>query len=542
MRRILLGVVVIAVLVGSGGYAYAQTRDSAPTYRTATATLADVQHTLDLSGTVSATGRRDLSFGAAGTVRSVSARLGQHVRRGQVLARLDPTSLDAQVTSAVASLAKAEAQLDSDETAQDDAATATATAAKAAKAAKSAKAKAKKQAALAAHQAAQQAAAQAAQQAATLAVLKKQQAAVTSAQTDAGHAMSDAQAALGTEQQACGTTGAGSGAGTQACADAVAAVEAAQATVAAKQQALQTAIETLSKTVAGSSAKGSSHGTGSGTTSGFSGKGGGSGGGTSTGSSSSGGFGKTVTAATLAQDQAQIDTAQGNLSQARAARGYATLRAPYAGQVVQSDLARQDVVSAGTTAFVLVGRGVTEVSTTLTSSQVAEVHAGQQVSVTPAGWSQALTGTVTLVGLLADSSGNHTLTVTVQSSRTVAEGSTASLSIVVGTARNAVTVPTSAVDRLGSRATVEVLHRKTVTRTLVTPGVVGSTRTSIASGLQAGTTVVLADLTAALPSSSSTTTGNRFGGAGLGGGFGGGLGGGGGFGGPGTFTVRRQNG
>ena len=541
MRRALLGVVIVAVLVGSGGYAYAQSRDSAPTYRTATATLADVQRTLDLSGTVSATGRRDLSFGTAGTVRSVSARLGQHVRSGQVLARLDPTALDAQVTSAVATLAKAEAQLDSDEASEVDAATATATAAKAEKAARSAQAKAKKQAAQAAQQAAQQAAAQAAQQAAqqaaTLAVLRKQQAAVTSAQTDAGHAMNDAQAALGTEQQACA---AGSGAGSQACADAVAAVEAAQATVAANQQTLQTAIVRLSESVGSSASKGSSHGTGSGTSSGSNGKGGGSGGSggaTPTAStSSSGGFAKTVTAATLAQDQAQIDTAQGDLSQARAARGYATLQAPYAGQVVQSDIARQDLVSAGTTAFVLVGRGVTEVSTTLTSSQVADVHAGQQVKVTPAGWSQSLTGTATLVGLLADTSGNHTLTVTVQSSRTVAEGSTASLSIVVGTARNAVSVPTSAVDRIGSRATVEVLRGKTVTRTLVTPGVVGSTRTSIASGLAAGTTVVLADLGAALPSSSSTTNGNRFGG----GGFGGGVGGG--FGGPGSFTVRRQTG
>ena len=92
MKRVIAVAVLIAIVVGSGGYAYAQTRDSGPSYRTGTAQTADVQHTLDLSGTVSGTGRRDLSFGTAGSVRSVAVKAGQHVRKGQVLARLDPTS------------------------------------------------------------------------------------------------------------------------------------------------------------------------------------------------------------------------------------------------------------------------------------------------------------------------------------------------------------------------------------------------------------------------------------------------------------------
>ena len=61
-------------------------------------------------------------------------------------------------------------------------------------------------------------------------------------------------------------------------------------------------------------------------------------------------------------------------------------------------------------------------------------------------------------GLLPDSSGNHTVTITVATTRTVAEGTTASVAIVTGTARDAVTVPTSAVTRIGSRALVRVLH------------------------------------------------------------------------------------
>jgi hypothetical protein len=114
---------------------------------------------------------------------------------------------------------------------------------------------------------------------------------------------------------------------------------------------------------------------------------------------------------------------------------------------------------------------------------------------------------VSAIGLLPDSSGDFPVTVTVQSGRTVAEGSTASVSIVTGVARHAVTVPTSAISRTGTRAVVRVLAHGSVSRTVVTVGVVGKRRVSITQGLKAGATVVLADLDAAVPS--GTTNSNR---------------------------------
>ena len=128
VKRVIFLVVLLAVVVGSGGYAVAQARQPAASYSTAKATLADVERTLDLSGTVTATGRRDLAFGTDGTVAKVSAKAGQRVRKGQVLARLDTTALDAAVTEAVATLARAKAQLASDEDAQTSAVSAAATA------------------------------------------------------------------------------------------------------------------------------------------------------------------------------------------------------------------------------------------------------------------------------------------------------------------------------------------------------------------------------------------------------------------------------
>lgn len=520
MKRVLVGLILLAVVLGTGGYAVAQSRESELNYRTATATTASVQRTMDLSGTVSASGRRDLTFGTSGTVSSVAVTTGKRVSQGQVLARLDGTSLRAVVTSAVATLARGEAQLVSDKDAQADAVTATAAAKQAAKRAKAeAKAEAKKQAAQEKVQAAQAATAAADQQQ-QLATLKKQQSAVTSAQSDASAAIATSKAALTTQQQACAdsaTTGP-----TQECTAALAAVQSDQDAVAAKQDVLQAAIATLADTLtvttsasSGSSAGGTSGSSGSGSSGGQS-KGGSDSSAASSSSSTSGSMGGTVTAATLAKDQAEIDTATADLGVARASLSLATLRAPYDGRIVQVGVSRGGDISSSDTAFILVGSGVTTVTASLTTDQVASIKAGQQVTVTPAG-STAMTGEVTQVSLLPDSDSNYIATVTVQSDRTVAEGTTAALAIVVGSAADAVTVPTSAVTRAGSTALVSVLKGSTVTRTRVTLGVIGTARTSITDGLAAGAKVVLADLASALPSTdSSSNTRRGFGGSGNG--------------------------
>ena len=222
MKRVLVLVVLLAVVVGSGGYAVAQARQPAASYSTAKATLADVERTLDLSGTVTATGRRDLAFGTDGTVARVTAKAGQRVRKGQVLARLDTTALDAAVTEAVATLARAKAQLASDEDAQSSAVSAAATSpsggGKQTQKPRSSKPStpstpAKPDPAL--------------QQA--LAELATEQKAVTSAQSDASAAITAAKQALSAQTQACQ---AGDDQDPAACTSALAAVQDAQDTVA----------------------------------------------------------------------------------------------------------------------------------------------------------------------------------------------------------------------------------------------------------------------------------------------------------------------
>ena len=117
-RRVIAGAVTVAV-VGVGYAAYAASADDT-SYRTATATVGDVEQTLDLSGAVEPAGRADLSFATSGDVDDIAVEAGDRVKAGEVLGTLDDTGLRKSLQQARATLASARAQLESDEDAQAD--------------------------------------------------------------------------------------------------------------------------------------------------------------------------------------------------------------------------------------------------------------------------------------------------------------------------------------------------------------------------------------------------------------------------------------
>jgi RND family efflux transporter MFP subunit len=242
----------------------------------------------------------------------------------------------------------------------------------------------------------------------------------------------------------------------------------------------------------------------------------------------------TVTAATLAQDQAKIDQAKADLVTAQQALDGATLRAPAAGTVAAVDVAKGDSASVGTDVVTIVSKGLTSVDLTVGASQIRQVEVGEQAKVTPAGSDTELAGTVARIGEVPDtSSGSATYPVTVTLVKRglgLLTGTTAAVDVVVGSADGVLTVPSSAV----SDGTVTVLAHGKPERVRVTTGLVGRTRTQITDGLSAGERVVLADLSMPLPSGDDSSSGGAFGRSGGLGGFSGG--GPGGFGGPAAFS------
>lgn len=494
-----------ALLIGSGT-AYAVTRDG-PTgsYRTAVAARDDVEQTLSTSGTVDAARRADLEFATSGTVARVAVALGDKVKAGQVVARLDTEALEAAVTRAEAGLARARAQLEADRAAQDetvaDASTPTT------------------QTPTSGTTPDQPAAGGTA---AALAALRDQQDAVIAAQSKASAAITAAKEALATQTQTCadayqepaeadpGQDQAEDAAedvtasADLACAEALATVQARQDEVGTAQDDLARALATLSGTLTqaiGALAADSSGSTGTTPASGA------PDGATpssaapasTTGPESSTG---TVTAARLAADQAEIEQAEADLVEARQQRRQAVVRSPRAGRVVSLPATQGAEVAAGDPAAVVVGGKAVTVQAVVPESKIAEVEVGQPVRVTVPGTTGTAEGTVSAIGLVADSStgtASYPVTVTVEEPAIpLPAGSQALLAVVVSTASDVVAVPTSAVTRRDDGASVQVWDGTESSPRTVTLGVVGARTVEVTDGLDAGERVVLADLDAAI--------------------------------------------
>jgi HlyD family secretion protein len=266
-------------------------------------------------------------------------------------------------------------------------------------------------------------------------------------------------------------------------------------------------------------------GTGSGRTG--SGGTGGSGSGSFGGSGGSGSSGP-ATAATLASDQANLDSANADLSEAKQNLAAATLVAPISGTVAEVDVTsgQQVTGSTGTSSsadFVIEGAGGEEATTTVSVSDIGEIKVGQPATITMDGSATPLDGRVTSIGMLSStsSSGSASYPVTIgldSGAPTLFAGSDAQVSITLASVRDAVTVPTSAVESIGDISFVTVMENGKPERVRVTVGATGPELTQITSGLSVGEQVVLADLSTPLPTNTNPFASRSLTGAG-GGGF-----------------------
>lgn len=112
VRRIAPLVAVAALAVG-GWFGYQRWHDSpaALTYTTAAAQRGTVRQTVTASGTLSPVVQSTVGSQVSGRLTEVLVDFNDHVEKGQVLARLDPSVLKGQVAQARARLASARAEL-----------------------------------------------------------------------------------------------------------------------------------------------------------------------------------------------------------------------------------------------------------------------------------------------------------------------------------------------------------------------------------------------------------------------------------------------
>ena len=97
---------MIALIAGLAFYFQATAKGEAPQFTTAAVTRGDVVETVEATGTLQAVTTVQVGTQVSGTIQSLSADFNSQVRKGQVIARLDPSLLQAQVDQAEATVAR----------------------------------------------------------------------------------------------------------------------------------------------------------------------------------------------------------------------------------------------------------------------------------------------------------------------------------------------------------------------------------------------------------------------------------------------------
>ncbi|MBZ5636651.1 MAG: efflux RND transporter periplasmic adaptor subunit [Acidobacteriia bacterium] len=109
-RKVTLGIVAVTV-VGAGVY-YFLHRNPAPQVLTQPITRGDVEETVGATGALEAVNTVQVGTQVSGSIQDLYADFNSPVRKGQVIARLDPSLFQTQVEQARANVSRSEADLD----------------------------------------------------------------------------------------------------------------------------------------------------------------------------------------------------------------------------------------------------------------------------------------------------------------------------------------------------------------------------------------------------------------------------------------------
>ena len=563
-RRWIIVTVAVVIVVIAGGVIYSQNSSSTtPQYETVAASLGNISQSISISGTIEPVTDLELNFGSTGLVNTVNVQPGQSVKSGQVMATLDTTSLQAQVTQAQATLLSDQAKLASDQagptaSVQQSSQAQIASAQNALAAAKQSLVDTQAsnqitltqaetslnqaQVALASDQSTLQTVEQnfaSAQKfvepssAATLVAVTVETSPTaydmpttqSLISTNQGYITADqtAQSQAQQELSACGNSSTCSSTVQSWISEDNSAISGANSAsseaskVISDLESVQNAQNNLTSTqvkIAQSVDQAQQAITSAQTA-------------LTNAQNAASIAGQPATSAQIDSDNAAIASAQAALANAQEALAQATIVAPVDGIVAQVNISAGKTTTTSTSSngdIVLESASSFEVTGQVSDTQISEVQLNQQALITPAGQTSSLAGKVSQITPMATvTQGVATFPVNVlitQQSSNLYSGASATVQIIVKQATNVLTVPTSAVHSIGSLSFVNVLQGGQSVRKLVTLGASSGIYSAVTSGLQPGDQVIVANKSAALPSANNNFRANRA--AGVGGGFGGG--------------------
>jgi multidrug efflux pump subunit AcrA (membrane-fusion protein) len=514
LEWVLAIVAVALVAIGVSSLGTGSSSSSAATKRTSTVGKGVVQSTVSGNGTLEPAQKVELSFGASGEVTKIYVKAGEKVTKGQVLAEVDSSSARVSLASAEAALLEAEEAVETAAEAEEDETEETAYEGEGATT-----------------------------EFIDLVEGTTEEAEPAEPEVESADVTREKEKAEREVEKARKETEAAKKAATKAQQE-VAAAKKSGATDSGKTETAAPEETTGAATS--------------------------SGGGETTGAATSSGGGETSGAATggastsLPTAEANLREAELTVKSARQEVRETTLRAPISGTIASVSGSVGETVSGGSTGggtseagaggatggestggessgsfMVLAQLHRLKMEVSFSESDIGKVRQGQTATVSIDSMEGTeLAGEVTKVSVLPSEGSTSvveypaTILLT-QSAKGLRAGMSASAEVVVEQVKNAVTVPTEAISGAGSRKTVTVEEGgKEVTKT-VTTGLEGDETTEVVSGLKAGQTLVLPEVTVGTATGGEGESGTKEGLAGFaaaaaaGGGLPGGFSGGG---------------
>lgn len=110
-KKIIAAVIVLAVVGGAGWYFWGNREAGAEEYMTAKVERGDIRNSVFATGTLQAVTTVQVGSQVSGVISALYADFNTNVKKGQVVAQLDPSILQAQVASSRANLEQARASL-----------------------------------------------------------------------------------------------------------------------------------------------------------------------------------------------------------------------------------------------------------------------------------------------------------------------------------------------------------------------------------------------------------------------------------------------
>ncbi len=112
---------MVAAILGTGGYFFFQTNEGGLKFKTDKITRGDLMATVTATGTVNAVTTVLVGTQVSGTVKKLYASFNSPVKKGELIALIDPSTFEAQVDQAKANLLSARANLEKTDAALIDA-------------------------------------------------------------------------------------------------------------------------------------------------------------------------------------------------------------------------------------------------------------------------------------------------------------------------------------------------------------------------------------------------------------------------------------